>query len=70
MQVYINGKEYIFNDKDLKDITLSTILNNLNIPQNNIVAEVNGTIVTKDKFVATVIEENAVIELVQFVGGG
>lgn len=66
MQIKINGSSYVFDDK----ITLDSIINQLNISANNIVAEVNGEVITKDKFNKTIIEDNAVIELVKFVGGG
>ena len=37
---------------------------------NNIIAEVNGEVIIKSKFSETIIEHNAVIEIVKFVGGG
>lgn len=66
MQIKINGSSYVFDD----NITLDSIINQLNISVNNIVAEVNGEVITKDKFNKTIIEDNTVIELVKFVGGG
>ena len=42
----------------------------LNITINSIVAEVNGQVITKEKFSNTVIKDNDVIELIKFVGGG
>lgn len=66
MQIKVNGKLYDFND----NITLENIINQLNIPSQNIIAEVNGNVITKEKFNKTVIENNSVIELIKFVGGG
>lgn len=66
MQIKLNGKLYLFDD----NITLENIINQLNIQTCNIVAEVNGEIITKEKFNKTVIENNSVVELVKFVGGG
>lgn len=66
MQIKVNGKTYNFDD----NITLEKVINQLNISANNIIAEVNGIVVSKEKFSNTVIENNAVIELVKFVGGG
>ncbi len=66
MQIKVNGKTYNFDD----NITLEKVINQLNISTNNIIAEVNGIVVSKEKFSNTVIENNAVIELVKFVGGG
>lgn len=66
MQIKVNGKFYNFNDK----ITLEDIINQLNILSHNIIAEVNGQVITKEKFNKTVIENNSIIELIKFVGGG
>ena len=66
MQIKVNGKLYDFND----NITLENIINQLNISSQHIIAEVNGEVITKEKFNKTVIENNSVIELIKFVGGG
>ncbi len=66
MKIIVNGMEHSFQEK----ITLQEIIKILNIVNENIIAEVNGVIVTKDEFANTIIEENSVIELVKFVGGG
>lgn len=66
MNVKINGENHTFND----DITLENIINELNITINSIVAEVNGQVITKEKFSNTVIKDNDIIELIKFVGGG
>lgn len=66
MKIIVNGMEHSFQEK----ITLQEIIKTLNIVNENIIAEVNGVIVTKDEFTNTIIEENSVIELVKFVGGG
>lgn len=66
MQIKVNGKLYDFND----NITLENIINQLNISSQNIIVEVNGNVITKEKFNKTVIENNSVIELIKFVGGG
>lgn len=66
MQIKVNGRLYTFDD----NITLEDIINQLNISSQNIIAEVNGEVITKEKFNKTVIENNSVIELIKFVGGG
>ncbi|WP_242348298.1 sulfur carrier protein ThiS [Mucispirillum schaedleri] len=66
MQIKVNGILYDFDD----NISLENIINQLNISSNNIIAEVNGEVIIKDKFSETIIEHNAVIEIVKFVGGG
>lgn len=66
MNVKINGQTHTFND----NITLENIINELNITINSIVAEVNGQVITKEKFSNTIIKDNDIIELIKFVGGG
>ncbi len=66
MQIKVNGRLYNFDD----NITLENIINQLNISFPNIIAEVNGEVITKEQFSKTVIENNSVIELIKFVGGG
>ncbi len=66
MQIKVNGRLYNFDD----NITLENIINQLNISLPNIIAEVNGEVITKEQFSKTVIENNSVIELIKFVGGG
>ena len=66
MNVKINGEDHTFND----NITLENIIKELNITINSIVAEVNGQVITKEKFSNTVIKDTDVIELIKFVGGG
>ncbi len=66
MNIILNGQKYNIEN----NITLKQMLINLNIEQNNIIAEVNGEVVTKDDFSNKIINENDIIELVRFVGGG
>lgn len=66
MNIILNGQKYSIEN----NITLKQMLINLNIEQNNIIAEVNGEVVTKDNFSNKIINENDIIELVRFVGGG
>lgn len=66
MNIILNGQKYNIES----NITLKEMLINLNIEQKNIIAEVNGEVVTKDDFSNKIINENDIIELVRFVGGG
>lgn len=66
MNITLNGQKYNIES----NITLKEMLINLNIEQKNIIAEVNGEVVTKDDFSNKIINENDIIELVRFVGGG
>lgn len=66
MNIILNGQKHNIES----NITLKEMLINLNIEQKNIIAEVNGEVVTKDDFSNKIINENDIIELVRFVGGG
>lgn len=66
MNIILNGQKHNIES----NITLKEMLINLNIEQKNIIAEVNGEVVTKDNFSNKIINENDIIELVRFVGGG
>lgn len=66
MNIILNGQKHNIES----NITLKQMLINLNIEQNNIIAEVNGEVVTKDDFSNKIINENDIIELIRFVGGG
>ena len=66
MNIILNGKPYVLENSN----NLLNILKTLDINPQNLIAEVNGKIVTAKEFENKIINENDVIELVKFVGGG
>jgi sulfur carrier protein len=64
----INGKEKQFPNGIPK--TLMELLNQLNINQATVVAEINGKIIERQNFLQTQLSSGQRIELVRFVGGG
>lgn len=66
MNIILNGKPCVIE----KSNNLLNILETLDINPQNLIAEVNGEIVTAKEFENKIINENDVIELVKFVGGG
>ena len=66
MNIILNGKPYVIENSN----NLLNILKTLDIKPQNLIAEVNGEIVTAKEFENKIINENDVIELVKFVGGG
>jgi sulfur carrier protein len=64
----INGKEKQFPDGIPE--TLMELLNQLDINQATVVAEINGKIIERQKFSQTRLSKGQRIELVRFVGGG
>ena len=66
MNIILNGKPYVTENSN----NLLNILKTLDINLQNLIAEVNGEIVTAKEFENKIINENDVIELVKFVGGG
>ena len=65
----INGVEKEFPASELPQ-TVSGLLEQLNINQATVVAEIDGEIVERARFAETKLRAGASIELVRFVGGG
>ncbi len=66
MKIKVNGKEM---DID-KEITLSDLLERLDIVPRGIAVEVNREIVPKSRYGEKVIKAGDIIEIVRMVGGG
>lgn len=66
MNVILNGKEFLLDKK----ISLNNFLIIHNINTNNIVVEINGSIITKSLWGQYVLKENDKIEIITAVGGG
>ena len=65
----INGVEKEFN-ADVLPGTVAELLEQMNIKQATIVAEIDGEIINRGDFNNTQIKPGQAIELVRFVGGG
>ncbi len=61
----INGETY-----EYADMTLQSVINNLKLNSEAIVAEVNGEIIPRVDFDSYMVDKEAAVELVAFVGGG
>ncbi len=66
MTIIINGKQEILNNK----ITLLELINLKELNPENIVIEYNEKIIKKEELNNTFINENDIIEMISFVGGG
>ena len=66
MNIFINGKV----SEVKKNINIQDILRMHNISDENIVVEINRTIISKMYWDDTKIEENDKIEIITAVGGG
>ena len=66
MNIFINGKV----SEVKKNINIQDILRMNNISDENIVVEINSTIISKMFWGDTRIEENDKIEIITAVGGG
>ena len=51
-------------------ITVEELVNKQNFNKSRIAVEINGTIIPKKDYETTQIQENDVVEVVSFVGGG
>ena len=66
MRVKINGEDREVNDK----LTLTALLDSLQIRPGRVVVERNRDIVPRDSYNVTLINDGDIIEIVHFVGGG
>lgn len=62
----VNGKEI----KIDKQITISQLLDNLELSKDKVVVEVNYNIVQKEEFEREILNHTDKVEIVGFVGGG
>lgn len=66
MKVVVNGLE-----REVKEnISLSGLLENLDLPVIRIAVELNQTVVRRQSWTQITLKENDKIEVVHFVGGG
>ncbi|GGI02826.1 MULTISPECIES: sulfur carrier protein ThiS [Mammaliicoccus] len=66
MKCIINGDEFNFDEA----LTLSDLLQSLELDQERIIVEWNDTLVKNDQFNEIVVRESDRLELLEFVGGG
>jgi thiamine biosynthesis protein ThiS len=66
MRVNINGEDREVND----GLTLTALLESLQIRPGRVVVERNRDIVPRDTYSATLINDGDTLEIVHFVGGG
>ncbi len=65
----INGVDKEFTDDRIPE-NLSELLDDLEISQATVVAEIDGRIIERKDFARTPVQASQTIELVRFVGGG
>lgn len=66
MKVKINGEDREFDN----GLTLTALLESLQIRPGRVVVERNREIVPRDRYNATLINDSDTLEIVHFVGGG
>ncbi|RIN16200.1 sulfur carrier protein ThiS [Mammaliicoccus vitulinus] len=66
MKCIINGDEFNFDEA----LTLSDLLQSLELDQERIIVEWNDTLVKNDQFNEIFVRESDRLELLEFVGGG
>lgn len=62
----VNGKE--IQKGSISNV--SSLLESLNIKEDRVVVELNKNILDKSKFSTTNLEDNDILEIINFVGGG
>lgn len=66
MQIQLNGESYDSPDA----ITVSDLLERLEVPPVRVAVELNLDILPKDQYGVTTLKEGDQVEVVHFVGGG
>ncbi|MCX6112469.1 MAG: sulfur carrier protein ThiS [Proteobacteria bacterium] len=67
MRIYLNEKEYVFDETNL---TINDLLKKLNMSCMGVVAEVDGDVFNSKNFSNATIKDGSKIELIRIVGGG
>ena len=65
MKITLNGET-----KNIKADTISALLAEISAPARGIAVEVNGIIIPKSEHHSTALNDNDVVEIVSFIGGG
>ena len=66
MKCIINGDEFNFE----QDLPVIEVLSSLELDQERIIVEFNGSLIKKENFNETIVRESDQLELLEFVGGG
>nr|WP_263314737.1 sulfur carrier protein ThiS [Mammaliicoccus sp. Marseille-Q6498] len=66
MKCIVNGDEFNFDYA----LSVSELLQSLELDQERIIVEFNGTLIKSEQFNETVVRESDRLELLEFVGGG
>ena len=71
MNLYINGEERAFpSAAAAKQFTLAALIEELGMKSDRVAVELNRNIVSRDRWLETVLKEGDQLEVVHFVGGG
>ena len=65
-KIQLNGDTYEISD----GTNLNELLNKLKIQKNKVAIEVNGEIVERKKYPKLILNRDAKVEIVHFIGGG
>ncbi len=68
MNIYINGELKTLNVGT--ELDCESLLKNIGLDKNGLVAEIDGKVYTVDKFSTAIIKEGSHVELIRIVGGG
>ena len=66
IKIKVNGKKVIFN----KNESIEILIKKLKIPLNKVAIELNKKILNKKKIKKIKLNNNDIIEIVHFIGGG
>lgn len=66
MRIYLDGRE----EEIAPQSTVASLLEELELSPELVTVTVNGLAVPREKFVSTVLDEGARVEVILFLGGG
>lgn len=67
MKVFINDKEYIFDDEEL---LLTKMLKKLEVNTAGLIAEIDGKVFNNEELKNGVVKDGSKVELIKVFGGG
>jgi sulfur carrier protein len=70
MKLHINGEERTFADPPPAELTLTALIESLNMKSDRVAIELNREIAPRDRWPQTLLKDGDRLEIVHFVGGG
>ncbi len=70
IRIKLNGEDKDINLMEKENYSIESLINDLSLKKETIVAELNGNIIESSKFNEILLVKDDTLELIRFVGGG